>query len=142
MQEKFRLSLFHVLQRKLLFSIISLDELITKRIQLNKINKLKIIAEMHEQVFFKYESHKNMNKSIQCEAGEKFENFHYRSVLDSLLQTAKCSSLSSTKPRFLTHSELSLDARALHDSLPDIDFMRAAWISFPLKSDNNADSKS
>ncbi|KAJ1352691.1 hypothetical protein KIN20_009093 [Parelaphostrongylus tenuis] len=28
-------------------------------------------------------------------------------------------------------SELSLDARALHDQLPDIDFLRASMIMFP-----------
>ena len=49
----------------------------------------------------------------------------FRSVLDSLV--------SSPSTKYTAPSELSLDARALHDALPNIDYLTAAWITFPVK---------
>ncbi|VDL78241.1 unnamed protein product [Nippostrongylus brasiliensis] len=50
------------------------------------------------------------------------------SMLDMIMASATKSSKRNNRPP----SELSLDARALHDQLPDIDFLRANMIMFPL----------
>ncbi|KAK5975552.1 hypothetical protein GCK32_008747, partial [Trichostrongylus colubriformis] len=49
-------------------------------------------------------------------------------VLDMLMASATTTS----KRKNRQPSELSLDARALHDQLPDLDFLRANMIMFPL----------
>ncbi|PIO66090.1 hypothetical protein TELCIR_12212 [Teladorsagia circumcincta] len=49
-------------------------------------------------------------------------------MLDMLMASATNTSKRNTRQP----SELSLDARALHDQLPDLDFLRANMIMFPL----------
>lgn len=39
---------------------------------------------------------------------------------------------SNTERRYTSPNELSLDARALHDQLPDLDYMLADVLLFPL----------
>ncbi|EYC13397.1 hypothetical protein Y032_0044g968 [Ancylostoma ceylanicum] len=55
-------------------------------------------------------------------------SYRYRSMLDMLMASSTKSDRRVNRPP----SELSLDARALHDQLPDIEFLRANMIMFPL----------
>ncbi|GMT09025.1 hypothetical protein PFISCL1PPCAC_322 [Pristionchus fissidentatus] len=55
------------------------------------------------------------------------------SVLDTILSSAR----SPQAPRYLAPAELSLDARALHDALPSLDYLAASWIAFPVRDNGD-----
>ncbi|KJH50926.1 hypothetical protein DICVIV_02887 [Dictyocaulus viviparus] len=52
--------------------------------------------------------------------------------LPSMLDVVMASATKSDRKNIRPPSELSLDARALHDQLPDIDFLRSSMIMFPI----------
>uniref|UniRef100_A0A1I7XNF4 Clathrin_bdg domain-containing protein n=1 Tax=Heterorhabditis bacteriophora TaxID=37862 RepID=A0A1I7XNF4_HETBA len=59
--------------------------------------------------------------------GSSCSNYFVRSMLDTIMSSA-----AQQQRKYRAPSELSLDARALHDQLPDIDYLRASMIMFPL----------
>lgn len=53
-------------------------------------------------------------------------------MLDTILSNA------APQKKYKAPSELSLDARALHDQLPDIEFLKAKMIMFPMGNSSSS----